>query len=250
MKKLLIIAGLCTLTALSGCSKDSGKNDVYEESGNTINVNNKRNELYNEGAGRKIRNDSTDYGFVRHQKSPLMNDNTANDHYTALDREQLANIISKYSANIHHVHDVATLVTDQEVLIAYKTDSKNRDLTADQVKKTAFSVVPRYYHVYVSDNATLMRDVENLASMDSTGRNSRQSVNSVITQMLKSPQGARLNASEDENGRTPDDFDIKNTPNWNNKSYNNATKKLDKNTNGGGKNTNTNTNTNNMNMNK
>ena len=235
MKKLLIIAGLCTLTALSGCAKDTGKNDVYEESGNTINVNNKRNELYNEGAGRKIRNDSTDYGFVRHQKSPLMNDNTANDHYTALDREQLANIISKYSANIHNVHDVATLVTDQEVLIAYKTDSKNRDLTADQVKKTAFSVVPRYYHVYVSDNATLMRDVENLASMDSASRNSRHSVNSVITQMLKSPQGARLNASEDENGRTPDDYDIKNTPNWNNKNYNNAAKKLDKNTNGGGK---------------
>ena len=242
MKKLLIIAGLCTLTALSGCAKDTGKNDVYEESGNTINVNNKRNELYNEGAGRKIRNDSTDYGFVRHQKSPLMNDNTANDHYTALDREQLANIISKYSANIHNVHDVATLVTDQEVLIAYKTDSKNRDLTADQVKKTAFSVVPRYYHVYVSDNATLMRDVENLASMDSASRNSRHSVNSVITQMLKSPQGARLNASEDENGRTPDDYDIKNTPNWNNKNYNNAAKKLDKNTNGGGKNTNTNMN--------
>jgi len=235
LKKLLIIAGLCTLTALSGCAKDTGKNDVYEESGNTINVNNKRNELYNEGAGRKIRNDSTDYGFVRHQKSPLMNDNTANDHYTALDREQLANIISKYSANIHNVHDVATLVTDQEVLIAYKTDSKNRDLTADQVKKTAFSVVPRYYHVYVSDNATLMRDVENLASMDSASRNSRHSVNSVITQMLKSPQGARLNASEDENGRTPDDYDIKNTPNWNNKNYNNAAKKLDKNTNGGGK---------------
>jgi len=242
LKKLLIIAGLCTLTALSGCAKDTGKNDVYEESGNTINVNNKRNELYNEGAGRKIRNDSTDYGFVRHQKSPLMNDNTANDHYTALDREQLANIISKYSANIHNVHDVATLVTDQEVLIAYKTDSKNRDLTADQVKKTAFSVVPRYYHVYVSDNATLMRDVENLASMDSASRNSRHSVNSVITQMLKSPQGARLNASEDENGRTPDDYDIKNTPNWNNKNYNNAAKKLDKNTNGGGKNTNTNMN--------
>ncbi|MBT2657463.1 YhcN/YlaJ family sporulation lipoprotein [Bacillus sp. ISL-18] len=239
MKKLLVIAGLCTVTALSGCSKDNGKNDVYEESGNTINVNNKRHELYNEGAGRSIRNASTNYGFVRHQKSPLMNDNTANDHYTALDREQLANIISKYSANIRHVNDVATLVTDQEVLIAYRTDTKNRNLTADQVKKTAFSVVPRYYHVYVTDNATLMRDVQNLASLDSTSRHARSTVNSVIKQMLKSPQGARLNASEDENGRTPDDFDINNTPNANNKNYNN-TKSLDKNTNGGGKNTNMN----------
>ena len=205
MKKLLIITGLCTITALTGCTKDATKNDVYEESGNTINVNNKRHELYNEGASRGVRNVSNDYGFVRHQKSPIMNDNTANNHYTALDREQLANIISKYSTNIPNVNDVATLVTDQEVLIAYDTNSKDRNLTADQVKKTAMSVVPRYYHVYVTDNKVLMRDVENLANTDSTGRNARNLVNGLITQMKKSPQGQRVNSSEDANGLTPDD---------------------------------------------
>jgi len=205
LKKLLIITGLCTITALTGCTKDATKNDVYEESGNTINVNNKRHELYNEGASRGVRNVSNDYGFVRHQKSPIMNDNTANNHYTALDREQLANIISKYSTNIPNVNDVATLVTDQEVLIAYDTNSKDRNLTADQVKKTAMSVVPRYYHVYVTDNKVLMRDVENLANTDSTGRNARNLVNGLITQMKKSPQGQRINSSEDANGLTPDD---------------------------------------------
>ncbi|MEH7334178.1 YhcN/YlaJ family sporulation lipoprotein [Neobacillus drentensis] len=204
MKKSIIVIGLCTLTALTGCAKDT-KNDIYEESGNTINVNNKRHELYNEGAGRGIRNVSNNYGYVRHQKSPLMNDNTANNHYTALDREQLANIISKYSTNIHNVNDVATLVTDQEVLIAYDTNSKDRNLTADQVKKTAMSVVPRYYHVYVTDNKVLMRDVENLANLDSTSRNTRNLVNGLIKQMKKSPQGSRMNTTEDENGLTPDD---------------------------------------------
>ncbi|MEH7374899.1 MULTISPECIES: YhcN/YlaJ family sporulation lipoprotein [Bacillaceae] len=205
MKKLVIILGLCTMTAVTGCSKDMANRDVYEESGNTINVNNKRHELYNEGASRGVRNVSNNYGFVRHQKSPLMNDNTANDHYTALDREQVANIISKYSTEIPNVNDVATLVTDQEVLIAYDTDSKDRNLTADQVKKTAMSVVPRYYHVFVTDNKVLMRDVENLANLDSTSRNARNLVNGLIKQMKKSPQGQRMNASEDENGLTPDD---------------------------------------------
>ncbi|MCM3115169.1 YhcN/YlaJ family sporulation lipoprotein [Neobacillus sp. MER 74] len=205
MKKLVIILGLCTVTALTGCTKDMSNRDVYEESGNTINVNNKRHDLYNEGASRGIRNVSNNYGFVRHQKSPLMNDNTANDHYSALDREQAANIISKLSADIPNVHDVSTLVTDQEVLIAYTTDSKDRNLTADQVKKTAMSVVPRYYHVYVTDNKVLRRDVENLANVDSTSRNARNLVNGLITQMKKSPQGQRINASEDENGRTADD---------------------------------------------
>ena len=205
MKKLTIILGLCTMTALTGCTKDMGNRDVYEESGNTINVNNKRHDLYNEGASRGVRNVSNNYGFVRHQKSPLMNDNTANDHFTALDREQVANIISKYSTEIPNVNDVATLVTDQEVLIAYDTDSKDRNLTADQVKKTAMSVVPRYYHVFVTDNKVLMRDVENLANLDSTSRNARNLVNGLIKQMKKSPQGQRMNASEDENGLTPDD---------------------------------------------
>ncbi len=205
MKKLVIILGLCTLTALTGCSKDMSNRDVYEESGNTINVNNKRHDLYNEGASRSVRNASNNYGFVRHQKSPLMNDNTANDHYTALNREQVANIISKLSTEIPNVNDVATLVTDQEVLIAYKTDSKNRNMTADQVKKTAMSVVPRYYHVFVTDNKVLMRDVENLANLDSTSRNARNLVNGLVKQMKKSPQGQRMNPSEDENGLTPDD---------------------------------------------
>ncbi|MBO0958926.1 YhcN/YlaJ family sporulation lipoprotein [Neobacillus sp. MM2021_6] len=205
MKKLILIAGLCAITALTGCSKDNANQDIYEESGNTINVNNKRHELYNEGASRGIRNVSNNYGFVRHQKSPVMNDNTANNHYAALDREQVANIISKYSTSIPHVNDVATLVTDQEVLIAYDTDSKDRNLTADQVKQTAMSVVPRYYHVYITDNKVLMRDVENLANTDSNGKNARNLVTGLITQMKKSPQGTRVNPSEDENGLTPDD---------------------------------------------
>ncbi|WP_420490632.1 YhcN/YlaJ family sporulation lipoprotein [Neobacillus drentensis] len=205
LKKLVVILGLCMLTALTGCTKDTGNQDIYEESGNTINVNNKRHDLYNEGASRGVRNASNNYGFVRHQKSPLMNDSSANDHYSALDREQVANIISKLSTDIPNVHDVSTLITDQEVLIAYTTDSKDRNLTADQVKKTALSVVPRYYHVYVTDNKVLRKDVENLANIDSTSRNARNLVNGLIQQMKKSPQGQRVNDSEDENGRTADD---------------------------------------------
>ncbi|MCM2531171.1 YhcN/YlaJ family sporulation lipoprotein [Neobacillus pocheonensis] len=205
MKKLIIIIGLFTLTALTGCSRGMTNQDVYQESGKSINVNNKRTELYNEGASRGIRNVSNDYGYVRHQKSPILNERTANNQYAAVNREQLANIISKLSTNIPNVHDVATLVTDQEVLIAYRTDAKNRNLAADQVKRTAMSVVPRYYHVYVTDNTTLIRDVEALSHLDSTSKNARKNVNSLITQMKKSPQGKPMNASENENGVTPDD---------------------------------------------
>ncbi len=51
MKKLILMISFLTLTAgaVSGCSKNMTNRDVYEESGNTINVNNKSAELYNEG---------------------------------------------------------------------------------------------------------------------------------------------------------------------------------------------------------
>ena len=154
MKKWSIIIGVCLLLTAAGCSKDMANRDVYEESGDTINVNNKREELYNEGGSRGVRNVSDDYGFVRHQKSPVQGDQGGTKHYSALDREQVANIISQLSTDIPNVNDVATLVTDQEVLIAYSTDTKNRNQTADQVKRTAMSVVPRFYHVYVTDETT------------------------------------------------------------------------------------------------
>ncbi|MEH7179008.1 YhcN/YlaJ family sporulation lipoprotein [Neobacillus vireti] len=205
MKKWSIIIGFCLLLTAAGCSKDMANRDVYEESGDTINVNNKREELYNEGGSRGVRNVSEDYGFVRHQRSPVLGDQGGTKHYSAIDREQVANIISQLSTDIPNVNDVATLVTDQEVLIAYSSDTKNRNQTADQVKRTAMSVVPRYYHVYVTDDTNLMRDVENLANMDSTSKNARNSVNSLITQMKKSPQGNRMSDTEDENGATQED---------------------------------------------
>lgn len=207
MKKFVMTCGLCALIALTGCTNDTANRDVYEESGNTINVNNKRNELYREGGNEGARNISTNYGYVRQQKSPIMNDGTANDNYAALDREQLANIISRLSTDIPNVNDVATLVTDQEVLVAYDTDTKDANLTADQVKRTAMSVVPRYYHVYVSDNDVLIQDVENLANLTSTSGKARDQVNNVIKQMKKSPQGNKMGADEDENGLTSDDVE-------------------------------------------
>lgn len=202
MKKIIL---LCLLTGLTGCANanDSAHDGVYQRSGNTLNVNNSRSELYREGGNQSLRNVSNNYGYVRQQKDPVMNDR---QQFAALDREQLANIISRLSTAIPNVHDVATLVTDQEVLIAYRTDTKNRNQTADQVKKTAMSAVPRYYHVYVTDNPAFIRDVENLSHLDSTSKSARRNVNDVIARMKKSPQGSPINASENPNGETKDDI--------------------------------------------
>lgn len=206
MKKSIVILGLCSMTALAGCGadKDEARGDIYQESGNTINVNNKRSELYNEN-GSKMKNVSEDFGYVRHQKNP-MGRNNSNGHYEALDREKLANTISKLSTDLPNVNDVATLVTDEEVLVIYDTDTKDRNMTADQVKRTALSAVPRFYHVYVSDNKNLMKNLESHAQLDSDSRDVNSIVDKLIEQMKASPQGKPINNNENANGETSEDM--------------------------------------------
>lgn len=199
LKKTLCILGICGAAALTGCANnmaDSGPRDVYEESGFTVNRNNQQPELYNRGGN----NTADNFGYVRHQRSPVIGENNS-DHYAAINREQLADIIGQYCTEVPDVDDVSTLVTDEEVLIVYDTDTQNRNETADQVKKMAMSVVPRWYHVYVSDNTSLRPNVANFASLDPNSANMEAQINGVIKQMLQSsPQGRKISDGENANG--------------------------------------------------
>ncbi|MDZ5472131.1 YhcN/YlaJ family sporulation lipoprotein [Bacillus sp. 31A1R] len=197
MKKSLLILGLCSATALTACQNDAGRGDFMNQTGHTLNVNDQRAEIYN-----RPDDVSEDFGYVRHQKSPIAGDNRSLDHYAAIDREKVADIIGKYCTEIRDVDDISTLVTDEEVLIIYNTTSKNRFETADQVKKMAMSVVPRWYHVYVSDNTNLRKQVESYATLDSDSRNVENGIDGIIDEMLKSPQGRKMSAGENANGET------------------------------------------------
>lgn len=203
MKKTFLTLGICSICLLSACqNNDTPTNDLYEESGNTINVNHKRADLYQQGNNRNI---NENFGYVRHQKSPVMGENISKEHYTAIDREKLADTISKNCTDLPNVQDVATLVTDQQVLIIYETNTKDRNLTADQVKKTAMSIVPRFYHVYVSDNIGLRDLMESYSYLDSNSRNAQKGMQSLIQKMKKSPQGNPVVQEENANGENKGD---------------------------------------------
>ena len=206
MKKAIISLGICGVAALTGCANDNaspgngdGNTGIYQQSGNTLNVNDDRPDLYNEGGRRSFGEKSEDFGYVRHQRTGVMGQDNTNA-YQAIDREQIADMISRFSLMAQNVDDVSTLVTDEEVLIVYKTDSEDRFETADQVKKMAMSVVPRWYHVYVTDDASLRKEVENFASLDSDRRDVDSLVDGVVKQMLKSPQGRDMSTGENANG--------------------------------------------------
>lgn len=204
MKKAIIMAGICAAAALTGCANDNaspgnGKSGIYQQSGNTLNVNDERPELYNESGRKGLKDKSEDFGYVRHQRTGIMGQDQT-DQYVAIDREQMADMIGRFSTMTPDVDDVSTLVTDEEVLIVYKTDSANRFETADQVKKMAMSVVPRWYHVYVTDNTNLRKDVENFATLDTDSRDVDTLVDGVVKRMLKSPQGRDMSTGENANG--------------------------------------------------
>lgn len=216
MKKTIIALGICGAAALTGCAKNNaspddrdGKTGIYQQSGHTLNVNDQRPDLYNEDGRKGLKDTSEDFGYVRHQKTGVMGTDNNMDVYQAIDREKMADMIGRYSTMVQNVDDVSTLVTDEEVLIVYQTDSNDRFETADQVKRMAMSVVPRWFHVYVSDDTTLRKDVENFASLDTDSRNVETMIDGVIKQMLKSPQGRPMSTGENANGEAEGEMNEK-----------------------------------------
>ncbi|MCM3004445.1 YhcN/YlaJ family sporulation lipoprotein [Priestia koreensis] len=197
-KHFLVAFTTIAIITVSGCQSNTENQDeaLYEENGETLNVSD-RNDLYNTN-----KKDQQDYGYVRHTKNPDHDQSNMNKGMISINREKVADSISRMATSIPNIHDVATLVTDDEVLIAYKTDNPNRNEAADQVKRTAMSVVPRYYHVYVSDNPEHIKDVERFSTLDTKDENTQTSLQQTIRSMLKSPQGNRMSTGEDANGHT------------------------------------------------
>lgn len=202
MKKTPILTCMLGLALLTACNNDSAVEGLYNESGNTINVNDQRADILNQN-GKK---DSADFGYVRHQKSPIEGEQMSVDYSSVFDREKIADAISKLCTALPGVDDVSTLVTDEEVLIVYNTNEKNRDLAADQVKKTAMSLVPRSYHVYVSDNTRLRGNVESFATMRADNGKQENALSKLIKDLKQSPQGEKLDSDENANGESKEDM--------------------------------------------
>lgn len=192
MKKIAFTASLIGMIIMTGCQNTASENELFEENGNTVNVN-------DENGIKNGKDTNSGFGYVRHVKNNLAQENDY-DKVPQVDYEKTANAISSLIVQLPNIQDVATLVTDEEVLIAYQSDTKNRNETADQVKKTAISVVPRYYHVYLSDDPEMIKQVEGYSGLDPESRDIDQIINNTIKEMLKSPQGRKLNKGENANG--------------------------------------------------
>ncbi|MBX0357380.1 YhcN/YlaJ family sporulation lipoprotein [Halobacillus sp. Nhm2S1] len=128
-------------------------------------------------------------GYVRFNKDQL-NQDTEEHREIKVNREEMADMISRMILRYDQFDDVATVVTDNEVLVAYKkAEDIDRDLAADMVQKTAYSLVPSFYHVYVSDNPASFGDIQSLSNSTVYDQGYNDTIDSIIKKMKKSPQG-------------------------------------------------------------
>ncbi|MDR7072914.1 YhcN/YlaJ family sporulation lipoprotein [Fictibacillus barbaricus] len=187
MKKLGMLLFLSIM--LTGCGGDDQKKMGQEYKFSKVNVKDENRLGSNQNTG--------DFGYMRHESG----DNVKNGNKVPyLNRQKLADMISDMVLQLPNIKDVGTLVTDEEVLIGYKTTSKDRNAAADQVKMTAFSVVPRYYHVYVSDEKGMINKIEQYQAMNKDTENIEGVIGRLIQQMKKAPQGKKWNYGENPNG--------------------------------------------------
>ncbi|WP_035511618.1 YhcN/YlaJ family sporulation lipoprotein [Halobacillus karajensis] len=138
-------------------------------------------------------------GYVRFNKNQL--DQESEEHREIkVNREEMADMISRMVLRYDQFDDVATVVTDNEVLVAYqKANDFDRNKAADMVRKTAYSLVPSFYHVYVSDNPASFGDVQSLSNSTVYDQGYNDQINSIIKKMKESPQG---NVKETDHERT------------------------------------------------
>ncbi len=206
MRKTIKILAACSLltTLMTACNFDptpqerQARNVIYGRDGQPTNTNTgHRYDMYDANDGN---HDQSRFGYVRDQAEPVRNSQRYNENIAAVDYGEIANIINKMVVQLPAIEDSATLVTDEVVLIAYESNSDDRELTADQVSKTGLSIVPRYYHVYISDNQEMIHEIERFRSLGVTSPRVDEILETTIKQMLKSPQGEKLSNGENANG--------------------------------------------------
>ncbi|MCK0472735.1 YhcN/YlaJ family sporulation lipoprotein [Halalkalibacter sp. APA_J-10(15)] len=131
--------------------------------------------------------DFNDYSYVRYNKHDV-EPNGQQQEIIYVNREKLSDSITRLVLTNNDVEEAATLVTDQYALVAYTSTSEDRELTADQVKRSAISIVPHYYDVYISDNEHHFDEIERFQGL-SANSNVQDSIEQTIELFKQSPQG-------------------------------------------------------------
>lgn len=179
--KLFIPVVFIVLFALAGCANTDNAGDDPNDA-EPLNPTREQQPPGDEELDEKL-------GYVRYTKDQVDNDRERNRNVT-IDRNEMANMITRVILRNDGFAEVATLVTDEEVLIAYQKDEGiDENAAADIANKTAMSTMPGFFEIYVSDNEILIEDIESLSNSSTENRNYDNTIDRIIEEMEKSPQG-------------------------------------------------------------
>lgn len=181
LKRLFLPVGIICVLILTGCQMDRPKTDedkIAEELDPTRN----KQEQHDPEWDKRL-------GYVNYT-SDQFEDDSIDNHNVTFDRNELADTIARIILNQEGIEEIATLVTDKEVLIAYhKDEDLDEKKAASMVKKSAMSILPRFFDVYVTDNTALIPDIRSLHNSTTKDGNLDNTIEHIITEMKKSPQG-------------------------------------------------------------
>lgn len=159
---------------ITGCADNNEANQTNQSHQNPLDPN--RNGENNPEADNKL-------GYVKYTKEEL-NNSTAEDKRLGIDRNETADNITRTILHNDLFSEAATLVTDQEVLIAYdKNEEADSDRTRNIAKQSAASMIPRYYEVYASDDNTLIKDIESLHNSSTSSDDYSKTLERIINEM-------------------------------------------------------------------
>jgi hypothetical protein len=198
LRKFLVVM-ISSLSLLAACQANNTaemneRDTIQQEEGDRVLLSNKRDIYEKKPMTGRLDYSTTKMGYSRKQKSDITRANDTS-HIAYVNRENLASIITDMEVKLPDVTDAATLVTDDEIFVVYRANTTDPKLVADQVKKTALSVVPSYYHVYVSTETKLMSQIEGLKSGRLNDREYTQTIDMLINEMKKNPH---INNQQDD----------------------------------------------------
>ncbi|MCF3943256.1 YhcN/YlaJ family sporulation lipoprotein [Oceanobacillus alkalisoli] len=168
MKKLILIHMLLGIVLyVASCGQTENTNEQLD----ILNPTN-REESVNEERRAKL-------GYVRYTKEELAV-NEDNSEFT-MDREQMANIITRTIIKSGNFNEVASLVTDREIVIAYdKHDDLNENEATEIAKKTARSLLPSFYKIYTTDEPAHMDVIHSLHLEQTNNQSDLQVIEQII----------------------------------------------------------------------
>lgn len=147
--KLFTLLALMTIF-LFGCSQNETSGDDQLD---VLDPNN-RQESVNEERSAQL-------GYVRYTKEEAsVNDS---DKEISIDRGLVADMITRTLLQTGSYGEVASLVTDKEVVITYEIDPEMTEAEAQDIaEKTARSILPSFYEIYTSSNPYHMDEIHSL----------------------------------------------------------------------------------------